>query len=351
MKRKRLNRKKVNPRNPEFTGIICLDKIKVQLFKYNLDSYDERVDVDFENLKEFDEGNHNYWLNTHGIHNVVKISKICETYHLHNLTIQDILDVNQRPKFQDFENYWFFSIKSILPTVNNQLESEQLSFVLGNNFLMSFQEKESDYFNHVRKRIRENIGIVRSRGVDYLLYLLLEAILDNYFKSLGSIESSLEKMKLLNLESDPSPLLLKNIELYQQQIHQVRKTIIPIKEFVVKIEREELGLVKSNHMKYFYELQDLCLTLIDECDQIDIRLSGNTNLFFSLQGHRMNQVMKTLTIVATIFIPITFIAGIYGMNFSNMPELNWKWGYLVVWGIILLVCFVMVLFFKRKRWF
>jgi len=351
MAKKKLNRKKLNPNIPVFTGTKYTEKVSIQLFKYNSKTFVENKNLSGDIFKGFVNDENQYWLNTHGIHDVELITKISEKSNLHSLTIQDILDINQRPKFQDFEHYWFFSLKSILPLLNNQIESEQLSFVLGENFLMSFQEKERDYFNHVRKRIRENIGIVRSRGVDYLLYLLLESILDNYFKTIGSIETSLDRMGLLDMETDPSPLLLKTVEQFQQQIHQVRKTINPIKEFVVKIEREELGLVKEMHMKYFYELKDLCLTLIDECDQIDLRLSGNINLFFSLQGHRMNQVMKTLTIVATIFIPLTFIAGIYGMNFSNMPELNWKWGYLGVWLIIFLVFIIMINYFRRKKWF
>jgi magnesium transporter len=239
----------------------------------------------------------------------------------------------------------------MLPLESGEILSEQLSFILGKNYLVSFQEKKADYFDHVRQRIRDKVGIVRERGTDYLLYLLLEAILDNYFKTVSNIETQLEMMNLSDLETDPSPSVLKPIELYQRQVHQIKKTIAPIKEFVTKIEREELGFVSQKHLKYFYELKDLCLSLIDDCDQIDLRLLGNVNLFFSMQGHRMNQVMKTLTIVATIFIPLTFVAGIYGMNFENMPELKWEWGYLAVWLIILIMSVGMLIYFRRKNWF
>ena len=351
MTKKKLNRKRLDAQIPVFTGIQHSEKIAVQLFKYNEENFAEKLNFSGNKFKGFEENKNQYWLNTHGIHDVEQITNICTKIGVHSLTIQDILDVNQRPKFQDFQEYWFFSIKSLLPSENMEIESEQLSFILGKNYLISFQEKKADYFEHVRQRLRDKLGIVRERGTDYLLYLLLEAILDNYFKTVNSIESQLEKLGLSDIDTDPSPSVLKTIELFQRQIHQIKKTITPIKEFVTRIEREELGLVQERHLKYFYELKDISLALIDDCDQIDLILSGNINLFFSLQGHRMNQVMKTLTIVATIFIPLTFIAGIYGMNFTNMPELNWEWGYFVVWFIILVVFGLMLFYFRRKKWF
>ena len=351
MAKKKLNRKKLNPSIPIFTGTKYTEKIGVQLFQYNADTFTEKINYSETKFKGFNKDNNQYWLNLHGIHDVAQITDFCNKIGLHALTIQDILDVNQRSKFQDFENYWFFSLKSILPSKGTEIESEQLSFILGENYLVSFQEKEADYFSHVRQRIRENLGIIRERTTDYLLYLLLEAILDNYFKTVENIERQLDKMSLLDLNSDPSPSILKTIELYQNQIYQVKKTITPIKEFVTRINREDLGFVDKKHMKYFNELKDLCLSLIDECDQIDIRLVSNINLFFSLQGHRMNQVMKTLTIVGSIFIPLTFIAGIYGMNFTYMPELSWKWGYLSIWILIILVFLFMLYYFKNKKWF
>lgn len=351
MGKKKLNRKKLNAQIPVYTGAIHTDEISMQLFSYNAEKYTEELNFSEKDFNGFSVNDEHYWLNTHGIHDVDRIVNLCRKLSIHDLTIQDILDINQRPKFQDYENYWFFSIKSMLPIEGGEILTEQLSFILGKNYLISYQEKKSDYFEHVRKRIREKVGIVRERGTDYLLYLLLESILDNYFKTVNNIENQLEAMNLSDIETDPSPSILKTIELYQRQIHQIRKTITPIKEFVTKIEREELGLVNEKHLKYFYELKDLCLSLIDECDQIDLRLTGNINLFFSLQGHRMNQVMKTLTIVATIFIPLTFVAGIYGMNFENMPELKWKFGYFGVWLIFLVLFVGMLVYFRRKRWF
>jgi len=336
---------------PIFTGVKYAKELSIQLFKYNEDECFEDSDYSQKGFDGFQQSRHQNWLNVHGLHDIEKIRNICDKLGVHDLAIQDILDVNQRPKFQEYEKKWFFTLKSIIPSGNYQLEQEQLSFILGGNYLVSFQEKKADYFDHIRERLRNKVGIIRERGSDYLLYLLLESILDNYFKTVNNIEGKIEKLGLVDMDSDPSPLTLKSIELYKRQIHQIKKTIIPIKEFVTKLEREQFGFIHEKHIKYFYELRDLCLSLIDDCDYIDVKLDSSINLFFSVQGHRMNQVMKTLTIVATIFIPLTFIAGIYGMNFSNMPELNWKWGYYGVWFVILIVFIGMLVYFKRKKWF
>jgi len=351
MVKKLLNRKKLNPSEPVFTGTKHLDKTGIQQFRYNKNDYYEEAEY---NVSEFDgfltDGNQ-FWLNIHGIHDIEIVKKICNKLKVHNLAIQDILDVNQRPKFQEYEDHWFFSMKSVLPSNNESVEVEQLSFILGKNFLVSFQEKKADYFEHIRERIRKNVGVLRASATDYLLFLLLEAILDNYFKTINNIEDQLEKIEILDIDTDPSPDVLKTIELHRRHIHMIKKTVSPMKDFALKIERENSDFFNKKNMKYFFEIRDLCLSILDDCDKIELRLESSINMFFSVQGHRMNQVMKTLTVVATIFIPLTFIAGIYGMNFTNMPELSWKWGYFAVWGIMIGVLVGMIFYFKRKKWY
>ncbi|RUT79316.1 magnesium/cobalt transporter CorA [Ancylomarina longa] len=351
MTKKLLNRKKENPSIPVFTGIKYTDELSLQLFKYNKLEYFEDANYSNKKFKGFEEISHQYWLNIDGLHDTDQIKDICFKLGIHDLAIQDILDVNQRTKFQEYNKYLFFTLKSILPTQNKILEQEQLSFILGSNFLVSFQEKKANYFDHVRQQLRNNKGIIRERGSDYLLYLLLESILDNYFKTINEIENKIENLGFSDINIDPSPQSLKTIELFKRQVHQIKKTITPIKEFVDRIEREQFGFIDEKHIKYYYELKDLCLSLLDQSEQISVRLESNTNLYFSIQGYRMNQVMKILTIVATIFIPITFITGIYGMNFKYMPELNWELGYLSAWILIVVISIAMLLYFKRKNWF
>lgn len=346
-----LNRKKVNPTIPTFTGVKQVDTLSAQLFVYNKSECREISNYTIAEFEKFLPDTHCNWLNIHGIHEPERIKEFCLKFGIHDLAIQDLLDVNQRPKFQEFNDYCFFTLKSITPSDDASIEQEQLSFILGENYLLSFQERKADYFNHVRERLRDDIGLVRKRGSDYLLYLLLESILDNYVKTLNEVEDTINESTTIDLNKDPSPEIIHSIELFKRQIHQIKRTLVPIKEFTTKIEREELHFINKRHLKYFYELKDLCLSLIEDCEHIEVKLESSTNLFFSVQGHRMNQVMKTLTVIATIFIPLTFIAGIYGMNFSYMPELNWKWGYLGIWLVMIGIFIGMIRYFKKKKWY
>lgn len=351
MAKKILNRKTINPNIPIFTGEKSMETPSLQLFQFNENKLIEKSDYRYLDFKGFKTDDYQYWLNIHGLHDVVLMKNICTKIGIHDLVVQDILDVNQRPKAQEFDDYWFLTMKSITPSTLDILELEQFSFVLGKDFLVSFQERKADYFDHIRERLRGKIGAIRNRESDYLLYLLLESILDNYFKTINNIEKNMEDFGLIDINVDPSPHLLGTIEKYKRQIHLIKKSILPIRDFVLKIEREDNIFIRKNHLKYYYELKDLCLSLLDDCEQIDVRLESSTNMFFSIQGHRMNQIMKILTVISSIFIPLTFIAGVYGMNFSDMPELHWRWGYISVWVLMLMVAFILIIFFKRKKWF
>jgi magnesium transporter len=350
MKNILLNRKKIQPSHV-FTGEKKLEDISLQRFVYNASEVQEEQDLYISKVSLLDDDGLNQWINIYGIHDPATIEQICHSLGIHALVIQDILDVNQRPKFQEFEDYWFFTLKSVLPEKDGGVITEQISFVLGKNYLLSFQEVKADYFAHIRERLRKGIGIVRGRSVDYLLYLMLEAILDNYFKTLDRLEKQSTAFRLTDINQDPGPDVLHKIEMLKQEVNQIKKTIVPIREFVSIVERENFGRIHQQHEKYFFELKDMCLSLLDACDQQMLNLESNVNLFFSVQGHRMNQVMKTLTVVASIFIPLTFIAGIYGMNFDYMPETKWHFGYFAVWIFMVISALLMMYYFKRKKWF
>lgn len=345
-----LNRKKNDPSNYIFTGNSSTKNIDIQLFTYNEKECVENKIMLLDSIPTFEKNKKNYWLNIHGLNNPENIASICEQQGIHNLVIQDILDVNQRPKFQEFEHFSFLTLKSIVPSEKNII-TEQISFVFGTNFLLSFQERKADFFEHLRYRLRESKGKLRERGADYLLYAMLESTLDNYFKTINKLDEEVEKLNFSDTTKEPSPNALAIIEGHKKFVHYIKKSILPIKEFTQIVERGDCNYIEQRHVKYFLEIKDLCLTLIDSCDMILASLESATNLFFSVQGHRMNQVMKTLTIVATIFMPLTFIAGIYGMNFVHMPELEWKYGYYGIWGIMIVLFCAMVLYFRAKKWF
>ena len=344
-----LNRKKTDPSKFIFTGKDPLTSLDIQLFKYRKGESIETRGIAPIMVERFGSNEYNYWLNIYGLNEPEIIASICEKQDIHNLVIQDILDVNQRPKFQEYENFTFLTLKSIVPS-DDEMITEQISFVFGTNYLISFQERKADFFEHLRIRLREDKGILRERGSDYLLYAMIESILDNYFKTLSKLDQEIEKFNFTDTKKDPSPNALAIIESHKKFVHFIKKSILPVKEFTQIVERGECQCIDQKHLKYFMEIKDLCLTLIDSSDMILSSLESATNLFFSVQGQRMNQIMKTLTIVSTIFIPLTFIAGIYGMNFMYMPELEWRYGYLGIWLIIILIFSLLVIYLRRKKW-
>jgi len=345
-----LNRKRIDPGKFIFTGEPQIEEIEISLFKYKKEECIESKKISSENIEEFGTDQYNYWLNVSGLNDPDTIASICKKQNIHTLAIQDILDINQRPKFQEFENFSFLTLKSVTPS-DNEMLTEQISFAFGDKYIISFQERKADYFDHIRQRLRDDIGIIRERGSDLMLYAMLESILDNYFRTINLLDYEIENLNLSDQKKVSSPDALGVIENHKKFVHFIKKSILPIKEFTLITERGECKFIQKRHLKYFLEIKDLCLTLIESCETLLASLESNTNLFFSIQGHRMNQIMKTLTIVATIFIPLTFIVGIYGMNFSSMPELEWKYGYALVWSIIVIVFLGMVIYFRNKKWF
>ena len=332
-----------------FIGEKKVEEVKLQLFTYNEDVCNETCDkADYERIDK-NLLNNNYWLNLHGIHDVNLIETICNTLGMESLTVKQIVDTTQRPKMEDYDDYIFFSIKSISKNDFNQLYIEQLSFVLGKNYLISFQEEVGDHFNYIRQRMRDNLGLVRKKECDFLLFQLLDAILDNYFETLETINHEIafiEKQTLTNPKQSTLLLIEKN----KKDVSKIKKSIAPFKEALTNILQDRTHFLNKGNRNYFRDLSNSCSNAIEEANSTYSALESLTNIYFSSLSQKMNETMKVLTTVATIFIPLTFIAGIYGMNFENMPELKWEYGYFGVWGIMLLVLFGMIYYFKKKKW-
>jgi len=340
-----------NPQEIEFIGKQYLDKPAIQLFIYNKESLTEDKDFNVPKTGLADDPGKISWLNVHGVHDIPLIRTICQGIGMPRFIIQDIINANQRTKVQELDQYLYFSVKSILPVGDDEIDIEHISFILGGHSLYSFQEKKGDHFEHVRTRIRENNGLVREKGPDFLLFLLIEGILDNYFTTVEKKEEILKETAnpLDTLGTDPS--IINRIETYKRELLQIRKNIIALKEALHNIDQTSTSIIRPEQQKYFYDMRNTCQYLIEEIDGLELRLDSSENLYFSLQGHRMNQVMTTLTIMAAIFIPLTFLAGIYGMNFQYMPELGWRYGYFGILGLMLVVALGLLVHFKRKKWF
>lgn len=341
----------INTLTPEFIGEQFLDHQEIQLFTYDKDAFKEETAYNTDDEAHVYEEGKVKWLNIHGLHDSDLISKICKKINLPMFVIQDILDTGQRTKVQDLGEYLFISIRSILPSTDHDFEVEQISFILGDNTLFSFQEKKGDHFEHVRARIREDAGIVRKKGADFLLFLLIQGIVENYFATLDQLELAVREKADPLLVDNTDPSIVGTIEHFKRKLLQLRKNISALRDGMQSIEKGTVKMIGDDQLKYYFDLKDNCLNLLETIDALELRLESSENLFFSLQGHKMNQVMTTLTIMAAIFIPLTFLAGIYGMNFENMPELGWKWSYFVLLGIMAVVSLGLIYYFKKRKWF
>jgi len=291
------------------------------------------------------------WLNYHSIKDRVQIEKLCEHLGVYRLSVEDIYTEKKRPKLEEYPNYMFFSIRSALPHENNTfvLQQEQISFILGKNYLISFQERSSDHFTDVRDRIEKNRGKIRVKNPDFLLFRMLDAIIDNYFEVLEDITNNIEKLEA-KLIRNPTGDTLKLIEFQKRKLIELRKIVLPLKEVTFQLEKLQSPFLQEGNRHYFSDLKDNCLGVLEEIDANKQILEGMANLYYAAQGQRMNQIMKVLTVVSAIFIPLTFIAGVYGMNFKYMPELNYPYGYHTVIGAMITLGAGLFIFFLKRGW-
>ncbi|WP_166384225.1 MULTISPECIES: CorA family divalent cation transporter [unclassified Polaribacter] len=286
------------------------------------------------------------WLNTYGIqfHNVYK--RVIYQNKLDDFLIKLLSDEEHPNKVILLDNLFFVTTR-VLITESNKLDSEQMVFIVSADFLWSIQEKQGDYFNWIRERLEGNKGIVRKKRADYLLFLLLESIIDNYQDTyLENAELSADKLNSTHIK--PTPEFTSLVEKRKQELFNFKKATLSLRDTIIKLEKIE---IEGFDVKYFSELKEQTSNLISNIDFELQELESKINLIFSIQGHRLNEVMKTLTILSVIFIPLTFLAGIYGMNFENIPELKSKYGYFILLGVMAIVTIVSVWYFKRKKWF
>jgi magnesium transporter len=326
------------------------EKIKITIIDYDETHLKEKEIKTVEECFPFKDEPTVTWINIDGLHQVDIIDKIGKHFDVHPLLLEDILNTEQRPKMEDFENYIFVVLKMLSHNEKDkEIRSEQISLILGKNFVISFQESEGDVFNAVRDRIRNGKGRIRKMGADYLAYSLIDAIVDNYFIIIEKLGEKIEDVEE-ELVINPTSETAKIIHYLKREMIFLRKSIWPLREVVNGLNRGESSLIKETTRIYLRDVYDHTIQIIDTIETFRDMLSGMLDIYLSSISNRMNEVMKVLTIIATIFIPLTFIAGVYGMNFEYMPELKWRWGYFAVWFVMLLMGISMVIYFKRKKW-
>lgn len=318
------------------TSLISYSKKSYQNKKYEAIS-----DIELTNTTPSTE-----WLNTYGINYREIFKEIISLNKLDDFLIKLFMDEEHSNKVILLNDLVFISTR-VLKTESRNLDSEQMFFIFSSGFLWSIQEKEGDYFNWIRERLENNKGIVRKKKADYLLFLILESIVDNYEDTYKkNIELSTDKLDAVNIK--PTPEFTSIVEKRKQELFNFKKATLGLKDTIIKLEKIQ---IEGFDIKYYSELKEQTNNLISNIDFELQELESKINLIFSIQGHRLNEVMKTLTILSVIFIPLTFLAGIYGMNFENIPELKYKYGYFILLGVMVLVTFGAVWYFKRKKWF
>ncbi|MFH1652978.1 MAG: magnesium/cobalt transporter CorA [Pseudomonadota bacterium] len=321
--------------------------VSITIFDYNDAAYEEKKIHNIEDCKEFLDKPSVKWINVNGIHDVGIIEKIGAIFNIHPLVLEDILHTDQRPKMEDYEEY-IFSVLRML-TLNKNVDFEQVSLLLCKNCVITFQEKEGDVFDNARERIRNGKGRMRKMGADYLYYSLIDAVVDNYFVVLEEIGDKIESIET-TLISVTTPALLKDIHRLKRLMIVLRKSVWPLRELIGGLQRSESPLIGESIFIYFRDVYDHTIQIIDAVETYRDILSGMLDMYLTTISNKMNSIMKVLTIIATIFIPLTFIAGVYGMNFEYMPELKWKYGYPFALAIMLSVVVVMLIFFRKKKW-
>ena len=347
---KRAKKTGLPPGTPVFIGDKKIEAPKVSIMDYDETRFQEKEVGEIEECFPFKDTSTVTWINIDGVHDVGFVQSLGENFGLHPLIIEDIVNTQQRPKTEESENYIYIVLKMLyFDDEKSETQVEQVSLVLGENFVISFQEREGDIFEAIRERIRNGKGRIRKMGADYLAYALIDAVVDHYFIILEKDGEKIEELED-KVVSDPKPETLQEIHRLKREMIFLRRSVWPLRELVNSLERGESPMIRKATRIYLRDVYDHTIQVIDTVETYRDMLSGMHDTYLSSISNRMNEVMKVLTIIATIFIPLTFIAGIYGMNFEFMPELKWRWAYFGVWGVIVVIAFAMVIYFRRRKW-
>jgi magnesium transporter len=332
------------------TGPRRVDRTDLRLIRYDPDNLTERELSNVSEAFPIEAPPSVTWLNVDGLHDTAILNELGQQCGLHPLVLEDIVNIGQRPKLEEYDEYLFAVLRMLsYDDEHNEVGEEQISLVIGEHYVLSFQEAPGDVFDPVRERARGGKGFMRKRGSDYLAYALIDAIVDAYFAVLEKLADHIE-----DLENDvlyaPTSATINEVHRLKREILVMRRAIWPVRDLISSLLRAESSCITDHTKIFLRDAYDHVVQLIDTVETLRDLVSGMIDLYLSNVSNRMNEVMKVLTTVATLFIPLTFIAGLYGMNFDYMPELHWRWAYPTLWGVMLVVAAGMVFYFRRKRW-
>jgi magnesium transporter len=339
-----------SPGTVEYLGERRVERVRITALRFDGERCEERELASIDEALAFRDAPGVTWINVDGLHEPAVLERLGALFGLHPLTLEDIVSIHQRPKLDDYQEYLYIVLRALAyDAASGHVQSEQVSLVLGRRFVLSFQETDTAVFRPVRERLSKGTGRLRSSGADYLAYALLDSVVDAYFEILESISQRIETLED-QLVASPSSNLLQSVHALKREMILLRKAVWPLREVVGGLERGESPLIQAGTRLFLRDIYDHTVQVIDAVESFRDMLSGLQDLYLSSLSHRMNEVMKILTIIATIFVPLTFLAGVYGMNFTHFPELKWKWGYLGFWLVSVAVGGSMLAYFRRKKW-
>jgi magnesium transporter len=333
------------------TGERKTGDVRIDLIEYNAATFTEEHLNGLTACLSFQNKDTITWLNIEGLHDTELMSRIGSCFSLHPLVLEDVMSTDQRPKYEDYGEHIYIVVRMFrYDTQSMQIKAEQVSIILSQKYVLTFQEGfAGDVFDPVRMRLREDKGRLRKMGADYLAYMLLDAIVDHYFIVLDHLDERIELLET-ELTTNPTRKTLRMIHALRRESLYLRRAVWPLREVVNSFIRGDSPFVTDTTRIYLKDVYDHTIHAIDTLETYREILSGILDIYLSSMSNRLNEIMKVLTIIATIFMPLTFLAGVYGMNFKYMPELQWQWGYPVLWLIMLGIAALMLLIFKRKKW-
>ncbi|MDR1399738.1 MAG: magnesium/cobalt transporter CorA [Treponema sp.] len=337
---------------PELLIPVNLDLMELSIIGYDPIGAWQREATTIEELLEYRNSAGLSWINIRGLKDAAAISKLVEAFAIHPLTVEDILDAEQRPKAEEFDNYLFITFKSLKHRIDKaagKLDLDQISLILTTDMVITFQESQSNLFEGIRRRIMNNVGKIRRAGVAYTVYAIINAVVDEYFLELDRLGNAIEVFEDRALDENDNTLLA-DIQRVKQALLEIRRVIRPLREGLNVIMHLDSELIAAPLEPFFKDLHDSATQVFDNVELFRELLDGVMEVHLASISNRMNKIMQVLTIIATIFIPLTFIVGVYGMNFMNMPELEYPNAYPIVWGLMILIAIGMIIFFKRRHW-
>lgn len=347
--KKRISKTGLPPGSSVYTGKRSDESTQIELFSYSQSKCIKKT-LHHADPQKFDP-ELKHWINIYGVHDINVVKTYCDLIGVHHLFQEDIMNVFQRPKVEEEENYIFTAIKGFdWKAQANELEDEQLSIILSKNMVITFQEKSGDHFDTLRDRLMTDGSIIRERNIDYLFYRLLDITVDIYFDLLENMGNHLESTEEMILQQ-PQNGILSQIQSNKKDIMQMRKMIYPMRDMVARLIASDHPLIEPKTKKYLRDVQDHTIQIMETLETYRDINYGLKDLYLNAMSHEMNRIMKILTIISTFFIPLTFIVGVYGMNFKFMPELHWPYGYYMIWGIMITIVIGLSIWFKRKGWF